>query len=51
MCQKYKIAGEYKIAGIIATMVELLTSHGFATGQAIPLSGGIASIYATQKSG
>jgi len=30
-------------------MVELLTTNGFQTGQAIPLSGGIASIYLAQK--
>jgi len=30
-------------------MVDLLTTNGFQTGQAIPLSGGIASIYLAQK--
>ena len=30
-------------------MVELLTENGFQSGQAIPLSGGIASIYVAQK--
>ena len=30
-------------------MVDLLTAHGFATGQATPLSGGIASIYVVRK--
>jgi demethylmenaquinone methyltransferase/2-methoxy-6-polyprenyl-1,4-benzoquinol methylase len=30
-------------------MVDLLTANGFATGQATPLSGGIASIYVVRK--
>ena len=30
-------------------MVELLTAHGFANGEAVPLSGGIASIYVAEK--